>query len=142
MIAAALIAMAAAQPAQPAVNLPRCTSTSACPGVINDAVAWSRQTKPKIIPIGMGDPALINLSWRIYNHTEAVATGQLEITRPGCKTPIYECPVVRRPATVTMLHARKGGAGRWYYSRMHIAANLSGSGVPANMGVTTRGFWG
>ena len=122
--------------------LPACTTTYACPGVISDDAAWARSVKPQIIAIGAGDPALTGLRWRVYSHDDAVASGQLEITKPGCTTPVYLCPVVRRPATVTLLHAVRGGAGRWYYSRMHIAAILAGSGVPANMAVTSRGFWG
>jgi hypothetical protein len=46
-----------------------------------------------------------------------------------------------REGTRVVTHAVKGGAGRWYYSRAHIAGNLAGSGIPANIAVTSRGFW-
>jgi hypothetical protein len=127
---------------QPATPLPRCTSTYVCPGVINDSTPWARSTKPSILPFGAGgQAALVGLRWRAYNHPEAIATGTAEFEAPGCPLPAYECPVDHRAITITFLHAVKGGAGRWYYSRAHIAGNLAGSGIPANIAVTSGGYW-
>jgi hypothetical protein len=139
MIAAALIMMAASEPA---TNLPPCTSTSVCPNVVGDITPWREVRKPTTIILGASRPSLTGLRYSVYDRTEAVATGTVNSIMVSCPLPSYMCPPIRRPVTVTFLHAVRGGAGRWFYSRMHVAGNLAGIGVQANWSVTSRGFWG
>jgi hypothetical protein len=139
MIAAALILLAAPKPA---TALPKCTSTSACPGVIVNGTPYDRVLKPGAIVLGAGRPQLTGLSWRVYNHDEAVATGWGAGILSTCPPPYFKCPFVKRPVTVTFRHAVRGGAGNWFYSRMHVAGNVAGIGIKANWGVDSRGFWG
>ncbi|HEY3978134.1 MAG TPA: hypothetical protein VGM79_12735 [Streptosporangiaceae bacterium] len=138
MIAAALIMMAAARPAP---VLPRCTSTSACPAVLVNGTPYHRELKPAAIVLGAGRPELAGLKWRAYNHASAVATGWGEGALASCPPPYYTCPLVKRRVTVTFLHAVRGAAGNWFYSRMHVAGNVAGIEIKANWGVDSRGFW-
>jgi hypothetical protein len=138
VIAAALIMMAAAKPA---AVLPKCASTSVCPGVLVDGTPYHRAVKPGTVVLGFSRPSLTGLKWRVYDHAEAVATGTVNSIATSCPPPYYRCPPVTRPVTVTFRHAVRGAAGNWFYSRMHIAGNLAGIGVGSNWGVTSRGFW-
>jgi hypothetical protein len=138
VIAAALIMMAAARPAP---VLPRCTSTSACPAVLVNGTPYHRELKPAAIVLGAGRPELAGLKWRAYNHASAVATGWGEGALASCPPPYYTCPLVKRRVTVTFLHAVRGAAGNWFYSRMHVAGNVAGIEIKANWGVDSRGFW-
>jgi hypothetical protein len=139
MIAAALIMMAASKPA---TVLPRCTSTSVCPDVLVNGTPYHRALKPGTIVLGAGRPQLTGLKWRAYDHTSAVATGWGEGILRSCPPPYYKCPFLKRPVTVTFLHAVRGGAGNWFYSRMHVAGNVAGIEIKANWAVDSRGFWG
>jgi hypothetical protein len=138
VIAAALITVAAARPGP---VLPRCTSTSACPGVLVNGTPYHRELKPAAIVLGAGRPELAGLKWRAYNHASAVATGWGEGALASCPPPYYTCPLVKRRVTVTFLHAVRGAAGNWFYSRMHVAGNVAGIEIKANWGVDSRGFW-
>jgi hypothetical protein len=140
MIAAALILLSVLTPA-PAAPLPACPSTSACPAVLVNGTPYHRELKPKTIILGAGRPELTGLKWRVYNHDEAVATGTGEGVLTSCPPPYYRCPEYKRPVTVTFLHAVRGGAGRWFYSRMHVAGNVAGIEIKANWGVDAAGYW-
>jgi hypothetical protein len=139
MIAAALLLLAAPKPVTPP---PACASTSACPGVIVNGTPYHRVLRPGSIVLGAGRPQLAGLRWRVYDHDEAVATGWGEGIRSTCPPPYYLCPFVKRPVTVTFRHAVRGGAGNWFYSRMHVAGNVAGIEIKANWGVDARGYWG
>jgi hypothetical protein len=139
MIAAALILVAASKPA---TALPACTSTSVCPGVIVNGTPYHRVLKPGTVVFGAGRPELTGLKWRVYNHAEAVATGWGEGILSTCPPPYFRCAFMKRPVTVTFLHAVRGGAGNWFYSRLHVAGNVAGIEIKANWGVDSRGFWG
>lgn len=143
MIATALIVMAAARPAEvPAAALPRCTSSRVCPGVMTGPLNWQRAVKPARVVLGAARPVLAGLHWTRYNASDAVATGIGDGIPASCPPPLSGCVAVGRPVTVTFTRPVKGGAGRWYYSRMHVAGNVANLGIKANWGITARGFWG
>jgi hypothetical protein len=139
MIAAALILLSVLNPV---TALPACTSTSACPGVLVNGTPYHRELKPATIVFGAGRPEVTGLKWRVYNHTEAVATGTGVGILTSCPPPYYLCREFRRPVTVTFLHAVRGGAGNWFYSRLHVAGNVAGIEIKANWAVDAAGYWG
>jgi hypothetical protein len=132
IIAAALIATA----------LPRCATTSDCPRIVQYAAPWSLAAKPSEIVLGASRPILGITRWTRYNHSDAVATGWGESELPGCTQPSYLCPFGKRPATITFTRPVKGGAGKWYFSRMHVAGNVGIFGIKPNWGITKAGLWG
>lgn len=137
MIATALLALTMA------ASQSKCAPSEACPLVLTDSTgSWARAVEPAQIDLSASGPLIYGLHWRTYNGTRAVATGMAEGVLAGCKTPAYECPVAKRPITVTMLHAVRGGAGKWFFSRMHVDGAVGAMGIAANESVTPRGYWG